>query len=232
MMMDIFSTFDPFNYYSFYKFSPLFWAMSLLPLILLTSNYWMTPPSFFWLPQSIMSMAYDQVKRTFSIHLKSLASILCPLFLLIISVNLIGMIPYTLSASSHLLFSVTLALPLWFALILSGFLSKPKTASANFLPSGAPAWLAPALIIIETISVLVRPITLSVRLAANMSAGHIVLGLMGMYCAAAFASSPTSMISLLLIQSGYTIFEFGICCIQAYIFFLLLTLYADEHPSF
>nr|YP_010271970.1 ATP synthase F0 subunit 6 [Marphysa victori]UKB88233.1 ATP synthase F0 subunit 6 [Marphysa victori] len=230
MMMDIFSTFDPFNYYSFYKFSPLFWAMSLLPLIFLSSSYWMTPPSYFWLPQSVLSMGYDQVKRTFSIHLKSLASILCPLFLMIITMNLIGMIPYTLSASSHLLFSVTLALPLWLSLILSGFTKKPKAATANFLPSGAPAWLAPALILIETISVMVRPITLSVRLAANMSAGHIVLGLMGIYCATAFANSPLSMTLLLLIQSGYTVFELGICCIQAYIFFLLLTLYADEHP--
>lgn len=230
MITDIFSTFDPFNYQSFYKFPLLFWSISLLPLILLTTNYWMTPPPSFWLPQSIITIAYDQVKRTFSIHLKSLASILCPLFLLIISLNLIGIIPYTLRTSSHLLFSVTLALPLWFSLILSGFIRKPKTASANLLPRGAPAWLAPALIIIETIRILVRPITLRVRLAANIRAGHIVLGLIGIYCAAAFASSPTSIISLLLIQSGYTLFEFGICCIQGYIFFLLLTLYADEHP--
>jgi ATP synthase subunit 6 len=96
---------------------------------------------------------------------------------------------------------------------------------------GAPAPLNPFLVIIETVRILVRPITLSVRLTANMRAGHIVLTLVGNYLTARFfISSIFSILLLISIQVLYTIFEFGISLIQAYIFCLLITLYSDEHP--
>jgi len=99
------------------------------------------------------------------------------------------------------------------------------------LPIGAPAALNPFLVIIETVSIMVRPITLSVRLTANIRAGHIVLTLIGNYLTTSFFISGIFSIALLLrIQVFYTIFEFGIGIIQAYIFCLLITLYSDEHP--
>lgn len=99
---------------------------------------------------------------------------------------------------------------------------------AALLPAGAPPALSPFLVLVETVSLLVRPITLSVRLAANMSAGHIVLGLVGNYFAGAcFRSS--SVFILALVQVFYSIFEFAICAVQGYIFCLLLVLYSDEH---
>jgi len=76
---------------------------------------------------------------------------------------------------------------------------------------------------------MVRPITLSVRLVANMSAGHIVLRLIGIYRSSYLFINSLSFLVLLFIQVGYIIFEVGICLIQAYIFCLLLTLYADDH---
>ena len=96
---------------------------------------------------------------------------------------------------------------------------------------GAPAPLNPFLVLIETVSILVRPITLSVRLIANISAGHIVLTLVGNYMTASlFIGGAFSIALLLSIQILYSVFEFGIGVIQAYIFCLLITLYSDEHP--
>jgi ATP synthase subunit 6 len=97
------------------------------------------------------------------------------------------------------------------------------------LPAGAPAALAPFLVLIERIRLLVRPVTLSVRLMANISAGHIVLTLVGNYLSNLVLSFGVGAVSLLMVQVFYTIFEFAIRFIQAYIFCLLLTLYADEH---
>ncbi|MCB4761721.1 MAG: F0F1 ATP synthase subunit A [Sulfurovum sp.] len=108
---------------------------------------------------------------------------------------------------------------------------NPTSVIASLLPIGAPAPLNPFLVIIETVRILVRPITLSVRLTANIRAGHIVLTLIGNYLTASFfLSSVFSIILLVRIQILYTIFEFGIRIIQAYIFCLLITLYSDEHP--
>jgi ATP synthase subunit 6 len=108
---------------------------------------------------------------------------------------------------------------------------NPTSVIAGLLPMGAPAPLNPFLVVIETVSILVRPVTLSVRLTANISAGHIVLTLIGNYLTARFfLSSVFSILLLALIQVFYTIFEFGISLIQAYIFCLLITLYSDEHP--
>ncbi len=100
------------------------------------------------------------------------------------------------------------------------------------MPGGAPDWLNPFLVIVETLRIIVRPITLSFRLAANITAGHIILGLIGIYTRAAVFSSSTAFLFLLFVQTGYVLFEVGICLIQAYIFCLLATLYADEHPSY
>lgn len=100
---------------------------------------------------------------------------------------------------------------------------------AHLLPEGAPTWLNPFLVLIESSSIVVRPITLSFRLAANIRAGHIVIRLIGIYASAAWFNRIVTIIILLLTTIGYILFEVAICIIQAYIFYLLLTLYSNDH---
>ena len=108
---------------------------------------------------------------------------------------------------------------------------SPSSVVAGLLPIGAPAALNPFLVLIETVSIMVRPITLSVRLMANIRAGHIVLTLVGNYMTTAVLTAGVfSSLLLVSIQVLYSVFEFGIGVIQAYIFCLLITLYSDEHP--
>lgn len=229
MIVDIFSSFDP-QINSSASLSPsLFWLLSIISLTLIHASYWITPSSISWSLSYPLRIINTQSSRTSGHHLKGFPSFIVPLFFIIIRINFIGLLPYTFSPSRHLIFTLSLGLPLWLSLIISRAAHKPQSFIASLLPGGAPDWLNPFLVLIESIRIRVRPVTLSVRLAANIRAGHIVLGLIGIYTSAAIFSSIGPTITLILIQTIYIIFEIGICLIQAYIFCLLLTLYADDH---
>nr|AVW86209.1 ATP synthase F0 subunit 6 [Pisione sp. YZ-2018] len=230
MMADIFSSFDPFTT-SLFSVSPLiFWAFTFSSLILIFSSFWLSNSRMSFVLYFPVDLIYNQLSRTFSIHLKGLPVIISALFLLLISLNLMGLLPYIFSYSGHLILTLSFGLPLWLSLIISGASHAPSSFAAGLLPGGAPAWLNPFLVLIESVSISVRFITLSFRLAANITAGHIVLGLMGVYACGAIFSSISSAVLLLLIQAFFLIFELGVGIIQAYIFCLLLTLYSDDHP--
>lgn len=230
MLIDIFSSFDPNIRYLATLFPSAFWLSSISALLLIHASYWVNPNWIFWLTSPILSTISDQVHRTSGHHLKGFNSILSPLFTIIIFSNLIGLIPYIFSTTRHLLFTLSYALPLWLILVISALTKAPISTIAHLLPANTPTWLCPPLVLIETVRIIVRPITLSFRLAANISAGHIVLSLIGIYFSSALFSSIFSSLLLIRIQIIYIIFEIGICLIQAYIFCLLLSLYADEHP--
>lgn len=95
----------------------------------------------------------------------------------------------------------------------------------HMCPFGAPLALGWFLRIVEVISICLRPITLSIRLAANMSAGHVVLGLIG----GSMSMSVLSATALIPVGVGYLFFELMVCFIQGFVFYLLRALYFDEH---
>ena len=229
MILDIFSSFDPFSFNSTIPSTTLFLYTNILAIILIQSIFWTSNSRKIALLSPIYSLIFIQLSRTFIYNLKGLSSIITPLFTIMIFINLIGLVPYTFRLSSHLIFTLRFGLPLWLSIVISRFSKNIKASIAHFLPDGAPDWLNPFLVLIETTRIIVRPITLSFRLAANISAGHIVLSLVGVYCAAAWFRSLRATILLLLTTLGYIMFEIAICIIQAYIFCLLLSLYADDH---
>ena len=97
------------------------------------------------------------------------------LFMFILFCNMLGMVPYFFTVTSHILVTATLALLVFFTVIIYGFYKHGIGFLKLFVPSGVPAALMPMIIAIEVISFLSRPISLSVRLFANMLAGHITL---------------------------------------------------------
>nr|AEK84165.1 ATP synthase F0 subunit 6 [Alcithoe lutea] len=230
MLVDIFSSFDD-NNQVFMSVYVLMWLFSLMTILLFSSSYWVSNPRWAGVIMVFKDTVSSQIFRSYGFHMGSFINIITALFMLLIVMNLSGLIPYVFSLTSHLAVSLCLGLPLWLSLIISAIFYNLSSVLAGLLPMGAPALLNPFLVIIETISIMVRPITLSVRLMANMSAGHIVLTLIGSYLTTSlFTSSVFTMLLLVSIQILYTIFEFGISLIQAYIFCLLITLYSDEHP--
>lgn len=230
MLVDIFSSFDD-NNQVFMSLYVLIWGFSLTRILIFSSSYWISSPRYDAVIKIFKETVSSQIFRSFGLNIGGFINLLSALFLFLIFINLSGLIPYVFRRTSHLAVSLSLGLPLWLSLIVSAVFFSPSSVVAGLLPIGAPAPLNPFLVIIETVRILVRPITLSVRLTANIRAGHIVLTLIGNYLTARFfMSSVFSMLVLISIQVFYTIFEFGIRIIQAYIFCLLITLYSDEHP--
>ena len=230
MIPDIFSSFDPHIYNNLLPFNTLIILLRSLLILRIQLSFWQTK-SRASAPASILyQVIYSQLSRTQTTLLKGIRLIVSSIFILIIIINLLGLLPYMLRSSRHLAFTLTIGLPIWISLVLSRFSKRPKASVAHLLPDGAPTWLNPFLVLIETSRILVRPLTLSFRLAANMSAGHIVLGLVGIYGASSIASlNPTATFFLTATGVGYILFEVAICVIQGYIFCLLLSLYADDH---
>lgn len=231
MLIDIFSALDPAtnSIINYSLTSTPIWLINFIFIFIVTSSYWATPNRLSTSIVSIISILYFQASRTTGLIIKSFPRILRTLFIIIIVINLHGLIPYRFSITRHLIFTIRIGLVIWFAILLSSITFKPVNFIGRLLPGGAPDWLNPFLALIETTRILVRPITLSFRLAANIRAGHIVLRLIGIYTASAIITSIQTSTILLITQTGYILFEVGICLVQAYIFTLLLTLYADDH---
>jgi ATP synthase subunit 6 len=152
------------------------------------------------------------------------------LFIIILFLNLCSLVSYTFGETRHLAITLSLSLPFWLTLIVSGVSHSSQKMVASLLPSGAPSGLNPFLILIETVRIGVRPLILALRLGANITAGHIVIAIIGGFLEAAILSSSRRILACSLFEAFYIIFEFGICFIQAYIFTLLLILYRDDHP--
>lgn len=235
MLIDIFSSFDSYQFNSFSSFNKTINTIIItIPLIILLISITSIWPSISRIPSIIIQPLYvifEQNIRTKRKVLKGYSITTTSLFIIIIALNLIGLIAYSFSITSHLIFTLIFGLPLWLTSITSRVINNKKEFVAHLLPSGAPDWLNPFLVLIETIRISVRPLTLSFRLAANMTAGHIVLSLIGFYLSRAILSYSIYPIILIIVSISYILFEVAICLIQAYIFCLLLTLYTDDHTS-
>jgi len=229
MIPDIFSSFDPSSFNRIIPSITIIFLTNIIFFIIVDRNIWSIELNRSSLNIIIYKTLVPEVDRTFMLNINPLLTIIPSIFLIIVTINLIGLFPYTFRITSHLLFTLRIGLPIWLILILSRATKSPKKTIAHLLPEGAPDWLNPFLVLIESSSIIVRPITLSFRLAANIRAGHIVIGLIGIYASAAWFNRILSFLTLTLTTIGYILFGVAICVIQGYIFFLLLTLYANDH---
>nr|YP_004935441.1 ATP synthase F0 subunit 6 [Bathyteuthis abyssicola]YP_004935452.1 ATP synthase F0 subunit 6 [Bathyteuthis abyssicola]BAL27724.1 ATPase6 [Bathyteuthis abyssicola]BAL27735.1 ATPase6 [Bathyteuthis abyssicola] len=229
MMVDIFSSFDDHNS-TLFSAHIMTWILSLWSLFFINSSYWVNPSNLtniLNLPKQTINI---QSTRSYSMNLGGFSLMISSLFITIINFNMLGLMPYVFSTTSHLAMTFSLALPLWLSLIISSYSNNFYSSLAFMLPLGTPSFLILFLPIIEALSIMVRPITLSIRLAANISAGHIILTLIGNYLTILMLSSSYMVSTLIMMtQIGYFIFEIGIGIIQGYIFSLLITLYTDDH---
>nr|UVH65868.1 ATP synthase F0 subunit 6 [Acridotheres tristis] len=157
------------------------------------------------------------------------ALILTSLMIFLLLVNLLGLLPYTFTPTTQLSMNLALAFPLWLATILTGLRNQPSASLGHLLPEGTPTPLIPALVLIETTSLLIRPLALGVRLTANLTAGHLLIQLISTASTALFSTMPAVSLLTLLILLLLTILEVAVAMIQAYVFVLLLSLYLQEN---
>nr|AIU45348.1 ATP synthase F0 subunit 6 [Loxioides bailleui] len=157
------------------------------------------------------------------------ALILTSLMIFLLLINLLGLLPYTFTPTTQLSMNLALAFPLWLATLLVGLRNQPSISLGHLLPEGTPTPLIPALILIETTSLLIRPLALGVRLTANLTAGHLLIQLISTATTALFPTMPAVSLLTLLVLFLLTILEVAVAMIQAYVFVLLLSLYLQEN---
>uniref|UniRef100_A0AAU8MHA9 ATP synthase subunit a n=1 Tax=Litigonotus ghinii TaxID=3104745 RepID=A0AAU8MHA9_9BILA len=173
----------------------------------------------------LLSSVVSSLSRSVVLVVSGVSSLGSVLFSLLLAVNFMGLVPYVFSVSSHVSFTFSLGLVVWVSVVVSCVALDSASFLVHMCPFGAPLALSWFLSLIEVVSICLRPITLSVRLAANMSAGHVVLGLIGGSMSVSFFSAA----ALLPVGVGYLFFELMVCFIQGFVFYLLSALYFDEH---
>nr|YP_009700565.1 ATP synthase F0 subunit 6 [Xenopus ruwenzoriensis]QEQ13636.1 ATP synthase F0 subunit 6 [Xenopus ruwenzoriensis] len=157
------------------------------------------------------------------------ALLLTSLMLLLMSLNLLGLLPYTFTPTTQLSLNMGLAVPFWLATVIIGMRNQPTIALGHLLPEGTPTPLIPVLIIIETISLFIRPLALGVRLTANLTAGHLLIQLIATAAFVLLSIMPTVAILTSIVLFLLTLLEIAVAMIQAYVFVLLLSLYLQEN---
>nr|YP_009503077.1 ATP synthase F0 subunit 6 [Anomalurus pelii]ASM91419.1 ATP synthase subunit 6 [Anomalurus pelii] len=169
-----------------------------------------------------MMMIHNKKGQTWSLLLMSLITFIS-------STNLLGLLPYSFTPTTQLSTNLAMAIPLWAGTVLVGFRHKTKSSLAHFLPQGTPTPLIPMLIVIETVSLLIQPMALAVRLTANITAGHLLMHLIGSATLGLMPISlPTATITLILLIL-LTVLELAVAFIQAYVFTLLVSLYLHDN---
>nr|YP_010349789.1 ATP synthase F0 subunit 6 [Cassianeura bimaculata]UOH96531.1 ATP synthase F0 subunit 6 [Cassianeura bimaculata] len=216
MMSNLFSVFDPCT-----GMLSLNWMSTLIFLILMPYNYWFIPNKINLIYMNLMMMLHKETKMLMSYNGTSIISL--SLFTFILFNNLMGLLPYIFTSSSHLIYSLGLALPIWLSLMIYGWINKYNSMFCHLVPSGTPGILMPFMVMIETVSNIIRPGSLSVRLTANMIAGHLLMSLLGNNSQSLFLMVSTMLIYLMLM-----LFELAVALIQSYVFMTLGTLYSSE----
>nr|AML26559.1 ATP synthase F0 subunit 6 [Staphylinidae sp. BMNH 1274698] len=219
-MSNLFSSFDP----STNIFS-MNWLSTFLGLCFIPPMFWLIPSrlNFMWI--NIIMTLHNEFKILLGTKIKGSTLIFISLFSMILFNNFLGLFPYIFTSSSHLIMTLTLSMPLWLSFMIFGWLNNTIHMFAHLVPQGTPPVLMPFMVLIESISNIIRPGTLAVRLAANMIAGHLLLTLLG--------NTGPSMNLLLLNMLIFTqllllVLESAVAIIQSYVFAILSTLYSSE----
>nr|QDP17895.1 ATP synthase F0 subunit 6 [Parachtes limbarae] len=219
MMMNLFSVFDPCG-----SSLQLNWVSLIFVFMLVPFSYY-----------ALSSMLSEGVGGVFKGVGASLKEIVFPFYLVLMLLglavflfmmlnNLMGLISFVFTSTAHPMFTMSVGLVYWVGFMIMGWLQSFTKCAAHLVPEGSPLLLAPLLVLIELISHLIRPFTLSIRLAANMMAGHLIMGLLS---SISLLSSMSFFISIIL-QMILFVLEVAVALIQGLVFSILMLLYAVE----
>jgi F-type H+-transporting ATPase subunit a len=214
----------------------MFLAVAIISLLMIGTGRQRVPGRL----QSVAEISYEFVAST----IRSTAGpegmkffpLVFSLFMFIAVSNLVGIIPYTFTVSSHLVVTVALALLVFFIVLFYGLYKNGLKFFKLFVPSGVPIYILPLVVFIEVISFLLKPVSHSVRLFANMLAGHIALkvfaSFIGMLGALGILGWAGAVLPLGL-TVALTALELLVAFLQAYVFTILTCIYLNDaiHPG-
>lgn len=220
MINNLFSIFDPSSIFGI----SLNWIALFGFSIIFLPSYWILISPYKILIRKIKNSINNEFRALLK-RKKQNSILFISLFLLILFNNTLGLLSFTFTSTRHLAITLSLALPFWIRFILYRIINNLTEFLAHLIPIGTPAPLIPFIVIIEIIRNVIRPITLSVRLAANIIAGHLLLTLLGNQIV---RSSWFIFLGIIPAEFSLLILESAVRCIQAYVFAVLTTLYASE----
>ena len=223
--------------------SALFMLIALAVILLLTLGATRSRALVPGRAQVLAEMSYEFMAST----LRSTAGpegmkffpLVFSLFMFILVLNVMGIIPYTFTVTSHIIITVALALLVFFTVLVYGFWKHGVRFLKLFVPSGIPIYILPLVSFIEVLSFLSRPVSHSVRLFANMLAGHITLKVFGGFVTMLGAAAIPLYLGWLgaVLPFGLTValtaLELLVAVLQAYVFAVLTCIYLNDaiHPG-
>nr|APC60871.1 ATP synthase F0 subunit 6 [Diplomys labilis] len=208
---------------------PIVTFIIVLPAILFPSPKRLINNRMITMEQWLIKLILKQMMSIHNTKGRNWSLMLVTLILFIGTTNLLGLLPYSFTPTTQLSMNLAMAIPLWAGAVILGFRYKTKTSLAHFLPQGTPMILVPMLIVIETISLFIQPMALAVRLTANITAGHLLIHLIGGATSILFSISTPAALMTLIILLLLTMLEFAVALIQAYVFTLLVSLYLHDN---
>nr|YP_009424521.1 ATP synthase F0 subunit 6 [Hippocampus sindonis]ASU92667.1 ATP synthase F0 subunit 6 [Hippocampus sindonis] len=223
------SLFDQFS-------SPVLLGVPLMALAIMTPSIMFLAPSSRWMNNRMLTLQnwfINLFTKQLLLPLNKTghkwALIFASLMIFLVPLNMLGLLPYTFTPTTQLSLNMGLAVPLWLATVIIGMRNQPTHSLGHLLPEGTPVLLIPMLIIIETISLFIRPVALGVRLTANLTAGHLLIQLVATAVFVLMPLMPMVALLTMILLFLLTLLEVAVAMIQAYVFVLLLSLYLQEN---
>nr|YP_009730878.1 ATP synthase F0 subunit 6 [Darevskia armeniaca]YP_009730891.1 ATP synthase F0 subunit 6 [Darevskia dahli]QBA55775.1 ATP synthase F0 subunit 6 [Darevskia armeniaca]QBA55788.1 ATP synthase F0 subunit 6 [Darevskia dahli] len=208
---------------------PLIMLALFFPLMIWFTTNRLIQNRYSTIQSSLLTYITKQMMLPINISGHKWASTFITLMLMLMLLNTLGLLPYTFTPTTQLSMNMALAMPAWLMTVLTGLRNQPTTSLGHLLPEGTPILLIPMLVLIETASLLIRPIALGVRLTANLTAGHLLIQLTSTAVLALMNTMTTTAMITLLMLILLSCLEVAVALIQAYVFVLLLTLYLQEN---
>ncbi len=185
--------------------------------------------------QSVLEILYENISNVVKENIGSSGSKYFPfiltIFLLISTMNIVGIVPYTFTPTAHIIIAMGMSLSIWIGCTILGLILHKSDFFSMFMPAGTPIAMAPLIVPIELISYCTKAITLGVRLAANITAGHLLFAILaGFTWKMLISFSYLTILSAIpfLIVVAITVLEMAVALIQAYVFSLLLSIYIND----
>nr|YP_011017293.1 ATP synthase F0 subunit 6 [Amblyomma dissimile]WQF68956.1 ATP synthase F0 subunit 6 [Amblyomma dissimile] len=219
MMNNLFSIFDP----STSTIFSMNWSALIIWLFIIPFPFWMNSSLFLTSWKILFKKLFQEVSNNIFLKKNKMILLFLSIFMIILFSNFFGLMPFIFTPSSHLVFTMFYSFSIWMSLMIFGFVNKFNKMMIHLVPTGSPFILSFFMVLIESISNLIRPITLSVRLTANMISGHLLIHLLS-----SMMMEIHLFLIMFLIMIMLLILETAVAMIQSFVFMTLISLYVNE----
>lgn len=219
MIVNLFRTFDPSS-----TFISIIWFIVAIPFFYIKKNKIDKKNKNIIIIKIAIIKIIKETNQTMRKSIKQSKNIINVLFIIIIIINIHAILPYNFTPSAHISITFTLSLGMWLSTIVNRWINNIKNSLIHLTPIGTPIRLINFIVVIELIRNLIRPITLSVRLIANIVAGHLLISLLSSFSIISYNNIIFRYIVIMLLIS----LEIVVALVQSYVLITLITLYHNE----